>query len=79
MLSFTAYNFSYHCSHFVTIQERNYYFWNRTVSDSCCLHCDGTVYKADTVIDTIETEDECETVKTLGEYSFIAKHPQINF
>ena len=38
-----------------------------SVSEHCCLHCDGTVYKADTVIDTIEAQNDsatCHTVET---------------
>ena len=38
--------------------------WNTSVSDHCCHHCDGVVYKADTIIDTIQHEDECQTVET---------------
>ena len=38
--------------------------WNTSVSDYCCQSCDGVVYKADSVIDTIEHEDECQTTKT---------------
>ena len=44
------------------------------MSDHCCLHCDGTVYKADTEIDTVVMEDECKTVQTLG--IFLTKHPE---
>ena len=35
-----------------------------SVSEHCCLHCDGTVYKADTVIETVVEKDECGTTKT---------------
>ena len=35
-----------------------------TISEHCCLHCDGTVYKSDTVIETIVEEDVCGTIKS---------------
>ena len=38
--------------------------WNTSVSDHCCHHCDGVVYKADAVIDTIQHKDECQTIET---------------
>ena len=34
------------------------------MSSECCLNCDGTVYKADAIINIDEQEDECQTVKT---------------
>jgi len=34
------------------------------VSDNCCLYCNNTVYKADTVIDTTKLEDKCESEET---------------
>jgi len=47
--------------------KHNFFFWNTTVSKKCCMHCDGTVYKADTVIDTTEAQNDsaiCHTVET---------------
>ena len=41
-----------------------YVYWNTTVSDNCCLYCNNTVYKADTVIDTTQLEDKCESEET---------------
>ena len=38
--------------------------WNTSVSDHCCHHCDGVVYKADSVIDTIHHEDDCKTIES---------------
>ena len=38
--------------------------WNTSVSDHCCRNCDGVVHKADSVIDTIHHEDECQTIET---------------
>ena len=38
--------------------------WNTSVLDNCCHHCDGVVYKADAVMDTIHHKDECQTMET---------------
>ena len=47
------------------IRKNKYFvFWNTTVSDNCCLHCNNTVYKADTVIGTTRLEDRCESEET---------------
>ena len=56
----TTFYFSYTCNMFET-----YLMWNTSVSDRCCHHCDGVVYKADSVIDTVQHDDECQTVETL--------------
>ena len=34
------------------------------MSDHCCQDCDGVVYKADSVIETVLHQDKCETVET---------------
>ena len=34
------------------------------MSDRCCEDCDGSVYKADSVIDTTYLEDECKTIES---------------
>ena len=41
-----------------------FFYWNKTVSEHCCLHCDGTVYKADSVVESLVKEDECGTIMT---------------
>jgi len=41
-----------------------YVYWMTTVSEHCCLYCNNTVYKADTVIDTTQLEDKCESEET---------------
>ena len=47
------------------IERKEFYvYWNTTVSDNCCLYCNNTVYKADTVIDTTMLEDKCESEET---------------
>ena len=47
------------------IEKKEFYvYWNTTVSDNCCLYCNNTVYKADTVIDTTKLEDKCESEET---------------
>ena len=38
--------------------------WNISVSERCCQHCDGVIYKRDSVIETKHYEDECRTSKT---------------
>ena len=38
--------------------------WNVSVSEHCCQHCDGVIFKADTVIETKQHEDECRTLET---------------
>ena len=38
--------------------------WNTSVSDHCCQGCDGVVYKANSVMDTVHLEDECQTIET---------------
>ena len=45
-------------------KDKYYAYWSTTVSDSCCLHCNNTVYKADTVINTVTLKDKCETEET---------------
>jgi len=54
----------YECVPLGKLNEEKYYYWNKTVSEYCCLHCDGTVYKADTVIESVVEKDECGTIKT---------------
>ena len=53
-------HFSYTCKKF----ENFLLMWNTSVSDHCCHHCDSVVYKADSVIDTIQHNDECQTVES---------------
>ena len=45
-------------------QGENYVYWSTTVSYRCCQHCNNTVYKADTVINTVHLKDNCETEET---------------
>jgi len=56
------------CEGYEKEQER-YVFWNTTVSDNCCLYCNNTVYKADTVIDTNKLGDKCDS-----EESFVCRY-----
>jgi len=39
-------------------------YWKTSVSDHCCLACTNTTYKADTVIETIERDDDCKSIET---------------
>ena len=57
-------NFSYECILLGELNKLKYFYWNMTISEHCCLHCDGTVYKSDTVIETIVEEDVCGTIKS---------------
>ena len=60
--------------------DDKFFMWNISVSDHCCQHCDGVVYKADSVIETVLHEDKCETVETsicriLPGFTFLEKKP----
>ena len=55
----------YTCQIFDKNIESTLFKWNTSVSSRCCHHCDGVIYKADTVIDTVQTNDECKTTETL--------------
>ena len=57
-------NFRYTCTYVGNHQGYKMHSWNTTVSDHCCLGCDGTVYKADSVIQETSHEDECRSVET---------------
>ena len=59
-----TFSYSYECDKFETYKGGSLLKWNTSVSDHCCHHCDGVVYKADAVIDTTHHEDECKTVGT---------------
>jgi len=54
------------CEEMKNLKQNNelYVYWMTTVSDNCCLYCNNTVYKADTVIDTTQLKDECESEET---------------
>jgi len=54
----------YTCVYVDTYRDQKLFQWNVSVSDHCCLHCDDIVYKADSIIDTIQHEDECKTIET---------------
>ena len=56
--------FSYTCTFLDQHLHDKFYMWNVSVSDHCCQHCDGVVYKADSVIETVFHQDKCETVET---------------
>ena len=58
----------YQCAYLADIKGTDLYFWNKTVSDHCCLHCDGTVYRANTEIETTVLDNDCNTIQTLGDY-----------
>ena len=57
--------FRYTCTYAGEYQGYKMYSWNTTVSDHCCcLGCDGTVYKADSVIEETSHKDACLSVET---------------
>ena len=41
-----------------------YLFWKKTVSEKCCLHCDGTVYKDGQEMTPLEVGGTCDAVET---------------
>ena len=61
---FCKLHFSYTCKKFENLKGVSLLMWNTSVSDHCCHHCDGVVYKADAVMDTIHHKDECQTMET---------------
>ena len=56
---------SYKCTNIDDIRGKSLFYWNISVSDNCCQDCDGVVYKANSVIDTIQHENKCKTTETL--------------
>ena len=55
------YVFRYQCTY---LDKTKVLYWRTSVSDHCCLACTNTVYKAETVIDTIELDDKCKSIET---------------
>lgn len=55
---------SYTCQHFDEHAKDKFFVWNVSVSEHCCQHCDGVIFKADSVIETKQQEDECRTLET---------------
>ena len=53
--------YRYRCTY---LHKTKVLYWKTSVSDHCCLACTNTVYKADTVIETIERDDECKSIET---------------
>ena len=56
--------FRYTCVEFEKFLGDTLLVWNTSVSDRCCQSCEGVVYKADSVIDIIQHEDDCQTTET---------------
>ena len=63
-MSLNLFSFRYTCVEFEYFIGDNLLTWNTSVSDRCCQSCEGVVYKAGSVIDTINHEDDCKTVET---------------
>ena len=57
-------SFSYKCQRINENSRGIHLMWSTSVSDHCCQNCNGVVYKADSVIDTIHHEDKCRTIET---------------
>ena len=58
------FHFRYTCTFIDQHFDDKFFMWNVSVSDHCCQHCDGVVYKADSVVETVLHEDKCGTVET---------------
>ena len=54
---------SYTCTFYDTVHEKKLFFWNTTVSENCCVSCNMTVYKHNSVISSSELKDECQTTE----------------
>ena len=55
--------YRYECVQLFELNKQKYYYWNVSISEHCCHHCDGTIYKAGTEVETIVETDECGTIK----------------
>jgi len=54
----------YTCTFSNSYQNRKLAAWKTTISDQCCIHCNGTVFKPDSLIDTVTKDDDCSTIET---------------
>ena len=52
------------CEYLGRLMQKDFFFWNKTVSEKCCLRCDGAVFKSESVVETVLEENHCQTVKT---------------
>ena len=57
-------HFRYTCVFSGRHHNVNLFSWHASLSDRCCEHCDGVVYKPDSIIETKQSEDKCQTVET---------------
>ena len=55
---------SYTCNKLEEYKDATLLMWNTSVSDNCCKNCNGVVYRADSVLETIHHKDECQTKET---------------
>ena len=53
-------NYRYRCTY---LQKTKVLYWKTSVSDHCCLACTNTTFKADSVIETIELNDDCMSIE----------------
>ena len=56
-------NCRYECNK-VSFVGQSIYFWNISVSDQCCLHCDGSVFKDGAEMEPSAPRGECGAVET---------------
>ena len=54
----------YECRELDEVFGKVLYYWNTTVSESCCVTCNGTVVPENTEIETEKMDDDCQTIKT---------------
>ena len=56
--------FSYTCTEVGGALPKGYFIWKQSVSEKCCLHCDGTVYKDGLEMTPIDVGGDCDAVET---------------
>ena len=52
----------YTCNSQETIQKKKIYFWNKTISEKCCLDSEGNVFKAGNIMNKIQNMDKCQSL-----------------
>ena len=64
LLKFRHFLFSYTCTEVGGTLPKGFAIWKRTVSEKCCLHCDGTVYKDGLEMTPVDVGGVCDAVET---------------
>ena len=52
----------YTCNSHENIQKKEIYFWNKTISEKCCLDSKGNVFKAGNIMNKIPNMDKCQSL-----------------